>query len=164
MQVTDGADDQIKISDGRHAGHCRKKMTKPAIIHKPVLAKWKERSNGGFAAADELIAGDDDVRNNDGDGGQHASSGVVARFEQIGNGELREMAGRPAIAAIKISPSQPPAGCHSAAESMFIGIFRPARRLPAPIQEENRVRPVPANSVSGQATMKSVCVLTWVNL
>ena len=45
------------------------------------------------AAADELIAGDDHVRNNDGDGGQHASSGVVARFKQIGNGELRKMAG-----------------------------------------------------------------------
>ena len=47
------------------------------------------------AATDELIAGDDNIRNNDGDGGQHASRGVVARFEQIGHCELGEMACAP---------------------------------------------------------------------
>src|ERR1017187_2484634 len=85
------ADDEIQVGDGGHTRQRREGDHEGGDdVHAGLLIERGEDEVQDDAAALELVAGDDRVRNDDGDGGQHARGGVVARLQQIGHGELRE--------------------------------------------------------------------------
>ncbi len=68
-------------------------ITNAAMISVPVrLGHRRKDQVHDVAAGAELVAGDGRVGEQNRDGPQHARRRVVAGFQQIGNGELRELA------------------------------------------------------------------------
>ena len=100
-------------------------MTKAAMMYLPrsaVIRAGKQQVQD-VSAADKLVAGDRGVSEEHCDHAEHAGSLVVARLEQIGNGELREPAG-----TRRDEVDQQQAGPASAAlpergETMTVGVF-----------------------------------------
>src|ERR1035438_10540823 len=90
------ADDQVEVGDRGHARERGKGDHEGGDDdHAGLLIERREDQVQDVAATLELVAGDDGVRDHDGDGGQYARAGVVARLQQIGHGELREAARAP---------------------------------------------------------------------
>ncbi len=75
------------------------------------------------AAADELVAGDGGVGEEDGDDAEDAGGLVVAGFEQVGDGELGELAGarRDEVDEREAGPSA--AGLPEGGEAVSVGVF-----------------------------------------
>src|SRR6516225_4172781 len=91
----EGADRNIHVCDGRHAGQSGSDDDEE---RNDVGPKLRRNSIGKdemeyIAAALELVAGDSDVSEEDGEGAENASGLVVAGFEQIGKRKLGEFAG-----------------------------------------------------------------------
>ena len=75
------------------------------------------------AAADELVAGDGGVGEEDGDDAEDAGGLIVAGFEEVGDGELGEFAGARGdeVDEQKAGPSA--AALPEGYEAVFIGVF-----------------------------------------
>ena len=94
-----------------------KTMTKAAMMYLAVTAVTDGKDEvQDVSAADELIAGDGGVGEEDGDDAEHAGGLVVAGFEQVGDGELREFARARGDEVDEQRPAHPPADCHKAAK------------------------------------------------
>ena len=80
------------------------------------------------AAADELIAGDRGVGEEHGDDAEHAGGLVVAGFQEIRDGELRELAGarRDEIDEGEAGPSA--GGLPERGEAVVVGVLRAAEQ------------------------------------
>ena len=105
-------------------------MTKTAMN---VLAQIGGRCGGkdeveDVSAADELVAGDAGVGEEDGDNAQHTGGLVVADFQQIGNGELREpaRARRDEVDKEQAGPSA--AGLPQRGKAVVVGFLRAAQQ------------------------------------
>ena len=94
------------------------------------------------AAADELVAGDGRVGEEDGDYAQHARGLVVPRFEQVGNGELGELARAWSDEVNQQKPGPAAGGLPQSREAVIVGVFRTAqqgaRAEPAREQREHQ--------------------------
>ena len=75
-------------------------------------------------AADELIAGDGGVGEEDGDDAEDAGGLIVACFEQIGDCELGELAGAGRDEVDEQKPSPAAASLSESSKAMLIGVFR----------------------------------------
>ena len=75
------------------------------------------------AAADELIAGDRGVGEEDGDDAEHARGLVVARFEQVGDGELRELAGARSDEVDEQQTGPSAGGLPQRGEAVLVGVL-----------------------------------------
>ena len=107
-----------------------KRMTKPARM---IFAEVGADDGGedeveNVAAADELVAGDGGVGEEDGDDAEDAGGLVVAGFEQVGNGELGELAGAGRDEVDKQEPGPAAGPLPQSGKAMFIGIFRAAEK------------------------------------
>src|SRR6185437_2469881 len=75
------------------------------------------------AAADELVAGDGCIGEENGQDTKHARGLVVARLQQIGDGELRELSG-PWSDEIDERETSPSArGLPQGGEAVFVGVL-----------------------------------------
>ena len=71
----DRTDHEIQVSDGSHTCHCREEDDKSGHDPEPSVSRngWEDQVQD-VTAADELIAGDDHVRDDDGDCGEDAGA------------------------------------------------------------------------------------------
>ena len=88
------ADGDVHIGDGGHAGNGSKEDDKGSddVSSKLSGDEGGEDEVEDVAAADELVAGDGSVGEENGDDPQDAGSLVVPGLEQVGDGELGEFA------------------------------------------------------------------------
>ena len=124
------ADDDVHVGDRGHAGDGGEDDDEGGD---DVLAEVRGDEVGedeveNVSAADELIAGDGGVGEEDGDDAEHAGGLVVASFEQIGDGELRELARarRDEVDEQQTGPAA--AALPERGEAVLVGVLRAAEQ------------------------------------
>ena len=135
------ADDDVHVGDRGHAGD-----------------RGEERDEGGedaaaldggdgredevqdVSAADELIAGDGGVGEEDGDDAEDAGGLVVAGFEQVGDGELRELAGAWSDEVDERESSPSAGGLPEGGEAVAVGVLCAAEQRAGADPELSRVK------------------------
>ena len=75
------------------------------------------------SATDELVAGDGGVGEEDGDDAEDAGGLVVAGFEEVGDGELGELAGAGGDEVDEEQAGPAAGGLPEGGEAVFIGVF-----------------------------------------
>ncbi len=119
------ADGDVHVGDGGHAGYrCENNDEGGDDVFAEVCGdQVGEDEVEDVAAADELVAGDGGVAEEDGDDAEDAGGLVVAGFEEVGDGVLGEFAGTGGdeVDEEEAGPSSTalPEGC----EAVFIGVF-----------------------------------------
>ena len=80
------------------------------------------------SAADELVAGDGGVGEEDGDDAEDAGGLVVAGFEQVGDGVLREAAGAGGDEVDEGEAGPSSGGLPERGEAVAVGVFGAAEQ------------------------------------
>jgi len=132
-EQTDG---NVHVGDRRHSGDRGKDDDKGRddVLAEHRGNELREDQVQDIAAAYELVAGDGRIGEQDRDDTKDAGGLVVARFEQVGNGELRELASARRDEIDQQQPGPSAASLPQRREAVAIGVLRAA---------EQRARPDP---------------------
>src|SRR5260370_42085932 len=122
-EQTDG---DVHIGDRAHAGDSSKDDDEAGEKISAVFGgdDGGEDEVKNVAAADELVACDGSVGEEDGDDAQDAGDLAVTRFEQVGDGELGELAGAGRDEVNEQKACQAAGSLPESSEAVSVGIFR----------------------------------------
>ena len=148
-----GADHQVQISHRGHAGGRGKENHEAGDdVHAGGLFNLGEDEVKNVAAADELVAGDDDAGDYDGDAAKDSGGGIVPGLQQIGNGELGEAAGAAGNEGNQNEAQPTAGGLPERGETIAVGVFGAAKQAARadPGREQREDQHGPRESAAGQ--------------